>query len=115
VVLYQLLSGHLPYRGVSLVEQMVAVERGAQPLAALMPGLPPRLSEVVMALIAARPNARPESALEVARELEGLLSGSLSKAGVEPAPDPVAPGSTAERARQRVRDWSRRLRDLFRR
>jgi WD40 repeat protein len=76
-VLYLMATGAGPFLGVGHAAVVAAVlEKHPEPPAALRPGLPPQLSELIMRLLAKSPDERPASAAFVAEEL----------ARIEPAP-----------------------------
>jgi Flp pilus assembly protein TadD len=73
VILYQMISGKLPFRGEHTVELLQSVLRDdPRPLAELAPAAPAPLVALVHQLLGRRPDARPRSAEEVGRELEAI-------------------------------------------
>lgn len=73
VVLYELLSGRLPFEGASVVAMLAAVGRGTPlPLAEAAPGLSPAVCDLVMRLIAHEKSTRPVDADAVAAEFADL-------------------------------------------
>jgi serine/threonine-protein kinase len=86
VVLYQLLTGRLPYGGVNPTEFLDAVGAGAAPLGAVMGRagpLPAELEALVAALLQGAQQARPGSAVAVAaalRETQAVLEGERKEA-----------------------------------
>jgi len=73
VMLYELLSGRLPYEGSSMVAMLAAIARGNPvPLAEAAVGTPPAVCDLVMRLMAHRPEERPADARAVAAELAAL-------------------------------------------
>ncbi|MFM1904971.1 MAG: hypothetical protein RLZZ440_2871 [Planctomycetota bacterium] len=80
VMLYELLTGRLPFEGETMVAMLASIARGQpRPLSEAAPEIPPPVCEVVMRLIAHRREDRPESATIVAREL-----GRLERAFADP-------------------------------
>ena len=95
VVLYQLLTGELPYKG----SDSFAI--GMQHISAGIPRLPPALARVqplLDALMAKDPNARPASGAEVQKRIDAL--------GTITAPTEVMPATRATSSSQR---WLPRL------
>ncbi|MDX1644257.1 MAG: protein kinase [Thermoanaerobaculia bacterium] len=75
VVLYELLSGRLPYDGDSGLEVLAAVLRDeAEPLGRVAPGLPADLVTIVMTCIERDPERRYGSARALAEDLERYLA-----------------------------------------
>jgi serine/threonine-protein kinase len=73
VMLFQLLSGRLPYEGDSMGQLLARIARGeANSLGALRPDLPPALLELVSALLSKPAEARPSDGREVASVLRGI-------------------------------------------
>ena len=67
VILYEMLSGQLPYEGESLVKTLMAIARGgAEPVHTIAPNVPEAVSDLVMRLIAHDKADRPASAAVVA-------------------------------------------------
>jgi len=76
VVLYQLLSGHLPYDADEvpvLVEQIA--RHAVRPLEPIRADTPRELVDLTRRLMAAEPEARPATAALVAEEIEEIRSG----------------------------------------
>jgi hypothetical protein len=69
VVLYQTLSGLLPYRGRSWAEIQAAWQSEPDDIGVLVPDLPPELAKLTMSLIAPNRAARPHSASQVMEQL----------------------------------------------
>lgn len=73
VILYEMLSGQLPFEGESLVKTLMAIARGgATPVQAVAPDVPEQVSDLVMRLIAHDKADRPPTAAAVADALELL-------------------------------------------
>jgi len=73
VILYEMLSGRLPFEGKTAVAVLAAIARGTpKPLDAVTPGLPPALVDLTMRLIAHDPDERPADAGAVAKSLEAI-------------------------------------------
>ncbi len=78
VVLFELLTGRLPFEGGSMGELLNAVATEfPPPLVALRPDLPPPLSGLVERLLAKQPESRPGDGDALARELR-VISASLA-------------------------------------
>jgi len=75
VVMYEMLSGHLPIDGNSVSDVLVKLlQQPPSPLSALRDDVPADLEEVVMRCLAKRPSDRWRSAGELRRRLEGVGS-----------------------------------------
>ncbi len=73
VILYEMLSGRLPYEGRSFVAVLAAIARGTSiPLLDVAPEVPAIVADLVMRLIAHDPADRPADADAVATSLEAL-------------------------------------------
>jgi serine/threonine-protein kinase len=72
-VLYHLIAGRPPFEAPSLVELVLAKEKGAfAPLRRHRPGLPERVDRIVTRLLALRPEGRYASCAELLADLEQL-------------------------------------------
>jgi predicted hydrocarbon binding protein len=70
VVLYELISGRLPYDGDSTLSMLASIARGDPlPLSQVAPTVPPQVCDFVMRLMAHRPADRPASAETVVHAL----------------------------------------------
>jgi serine/threonine-protein kinase len=85
VVCFQVLTGHLPFNGTSLMELMLAHSTQPPPrMSSLDPTLPAALDEPVLHMLAKEPAGRPSSAgaaideLEAAGQRAGVVSSSLA-------------------------------------
>jgi len=76
VVLYEMVTGRLPFDGPTGAEMMAAV-RAANPTppSTLVPGLPPPLDALIQHMLARNPAERPRSAMVLAEELRRLELG----------------------------------------
>ena len=73
VILYEMLSGRLPYEGRSFVAVLAAIARGTPTaITDVAPEVPPAVADLVMRLIAHDPADRPADADVVATSLEAL-------------------------------------------
>ncbi len=78
VILYEMLSGQLPFEGESLVKTLMAIARGgAGPVRTISPDVPEAVSDLVMRLIAHDKADRPASAAAVA-DMIATLEKSLT-------------------------------------
>jgi TolB-like protein/Tfp pilus assembly protein PilF len=97
VVLWQLLTGELPYTGAD------AWSIGTQHLTADIPRLPAPLAHLqplLESLLAKTPEARAQSGTEVAARIDALLAGTVTPAGGDTAPAmPAAPRAATAKAR----------------
>jgi serine/threonine-protein kinase len=88
VVLYQALTGRVPYEAASVPELVLLRER-EPPVAprAFAPDVPAGLEATVLACLAVDPAARPASAAALARDLNaGLDPGETTRLAAVPAP-----------------------------
>jgi tetratricopeptide (TPR) repeat protein len=89
-LLYEMLTGRAPFRGLNPLDTLKRVLTEAPPsLAIVRPDLPPALGALVHELLAKEPEARPRSAADAARRL------ALIEAGLEAAhsgQEPLAAG-----------------------
>jgi len=73
VVLYEMVSGRLPFRAESLVALARAIQDSEpQPLAALCPGTPAQLERIVARMLAKNPQDRYQQATDLVTDLEML-------------------------------------------
>ncbi len=94
VVLFELLTGRLPFEAGTMGELLQAITAQAPPpLAALRPELPPALGELLARLLAKRAEDRPADGQEVARTLRGVAA-NLGPALVSPGTPAAAPAGT---------------------
>ncbi len=93
--MYQLLSGRLPFPGVTVAECIALRVTGASaPITDFRGDLSPSLVQVLEKLMARRPEDRFQTAAEAAGALQALAG---QEAGVHPAPRPM-PGPSPERS-----------------
>jgi eukaryotic-like serine/threonine-protein kinase len=101
VMLFQLLSGHLPYESGSMGQLLLQVTRSApKRLDDVCPGVPAALAELVAALLEKQPQRRPSDGMAVAaalRRIEAAWPGqfppvSRSLPGAARAGDERVPG-----------------------
>jgi WD40 repeat protein len=83
-ILYELLSGRLPYQGGSrpdaVTNQFQYLDTSPPPIEQLQPGVPPDLAAVVRKAMARDPAARYRSAHEFAEDLRNFQTGRLVSA-----------------------------------
>ncbi|MEJ8835698.1 CHASE2 domain-containing serine/threonine-protein kinase [Ramlibacter sp. AN1133] len=88
VMLYQMLTGVLPYRGDSMAELMYKIANEPAPdLLAVRRDLPPQLARVVARALAKKPEERFQDGDEFARELRAVMAAA-----------PAAPATAAAAA-----------------
>ncbi|HEY2978545.1 MAG TPA: serine/threonine-protein kinase, partial [Burkholderiaceae bacterium] len=96
VVLFELLSGRLPFEGGSIGELLTAIAiQPAPALSTVRPDLPPALSDLIAQLLAKRAADRPSDGVALARELRHIAatwSGALVSPG---APGAARAGTMA--------------------
>jgi serine/threonine-protein kinase len=73
VILYEMISGKLPFDGKSMVSILAAISRG-KPTAIdmLVPDMPQDLADLIMQLLSSERDKRPADANEVAERLESI-------------------------------------------
>lgn len=88
VVLFELLSGRLPFEAASMGDLLLSITAHEAPsLASLRPDLPPDLPNLVARLLAKRPEGRPPDGAALAQELRDI--GTTVRMAL------VSPGATA--------------------
>ena len=93
VVLYEAVSGRLPFEGRTGFEISAAIMREAPKT--LGPPVPPGLWSVIQRCLSKEPVQRYQRASEVQAALEAVLSGTvISSMGTDPSPDPNLPKTT---------------------
>lgn len=87
VMLFQMLTGVLPFRGDSMAELMFKIANEEAPdIRAVRPDLPAELARVVAKLLVKRPELRYQDGDKVAAELKAALNGDAPAARSEAAP-----------------------------
>ncbi len=97
VVLFEMLTGHVPFSGTTDMATAVQHLHAAPPdVRSLRPDVPPPLAELVRSLLAKRPEDRPSSALAVREALTSVEYGELTSAVFGPVgwPTPTADART---------------------
>ena len=90
-VLYQLVTGRMPFRAATMPELAVAIHTSAyQPIPELAPDTPPALCRLIYRLLSPNPDRRPPSAAEVADELIDIGTNLLVASGSSIVPVPVS-------------------------
>lgn len=75
IILYEMLSGHVPFQATSAPAVIVQhVTKDPTPLKKLCPDVPEPLSHVVMRALDKQPSRRQQSALDLANQLEAALT-----------------------------------------
>ncbi|MFZ3127352.1 MAG: serine/threonine-protein kinase [Rhodoferax sp.] len=100
VMLFQLLTGVLPFRGDSMGSLMYAIANDEAPDVRLMrPELPPALADVVARALSKRPEMRYATGLQFAadvrRVMEHLPGGRMPLAAAQPVATDAAPDKAA--------------------
>jgi serine/threonine-protein kinase len=98
VLLYQLVSGRLPFTSASTMEIAVMhVRASPTPLTSIVPSIHPKLSALVLRALSKWPAQRQQSAAELRDELRALLPElSTSPLAFVQAPSPQAPRTPSE-------------------
>jgi serine/threonine-protein kinase len=87
VMLFQLLTGVLPFRAVSMAELMHKIANEEAPsLHSVRPELPQRLASLVARLLGKRPEARYQDGDQLARDLRAVLSVAITDPKIQPDP-----------------------------
>lgn len=90
VMLYQMLTGVLPFRGDSMAELMYKIANEEAPdLRIPRPDLPQALAQVVARVLAKKPDLRYQDGDELAADLKAILA-AMTGAPAAPAPAPIA-------------------------
>jgi serine/threonine protein kinase/predicted negative regulator of RcsB-dependent stress response len=82
VVIYEMIAGRAPFIGETIADQIAAIlERDAEKLSNIRPGLPPNLELIVARAIAKNPDDRFQTMEALLEELRLLQSGRFSEGG----------------------------------
>jgi serine/threonine protein kinase len=93
-VLYRLCTGTMPWQGGELVATLLTMaSEPPTPILEHTPGLPPRLTDLIMSLLARKPEDRPRSAQEVVKALKALEDDPAARS--MPLPSGARPGGVA--------------------
>jgi serine/threonine-protein kinase len=91
VMLFQMLTGVLPFRGDSMAELMYKIANEPAPdIRIIRAELPPRLAQVLAVALAKKPEDRYQDGDRFAADLRALLAGDAGAAGALPAGQPAA-------------------------
>jgi len=99
VILYEMLSGQLPFGGETPMEVVLKhIKEVPPPLRSIRPAVPWRIEDLVMRALAKEPAARQSSAAELSTQLEDCLLDSEQQAAVASLPTVVGemPASTED-------------------
>jgi serine/threonine protein kinase len=80
---YEMLAGHLPFRGDLLKVVQGHIGEPPAPLGAFRPDLPPRLAQIVMRLLEKDQKLRYQQAAEVMADLSDLTGISITRVNLE--------------------------------
>lgn len=109
VVLYQMFTGTLPFKGVDTVSTLVAVAmHHPDPPAAVNPRVPLTLSDFVMKLLEKEPANRPASASKVVETLAKLERQAAPGADISSEEGAASTDSITAKRRKRKRKQKRR-------
>ena len=88
VVLYELITGHLPFRGDNEASVLNAIANNIpEPLARYKSGVPDELQRIVEKTLAKDPDYRYQSAADLASDLKRIGSGAMKSIAGKPAGD----------------------------
>ena len=77
IVIYEMLTGKLPFQPQTMVEMFLLQEQGVKiPPSQLRPDLPPEAEKILLSALAFAPEKRPASARQFGRELAAALRGN---------------------------------------
>jgi serine/threonine protein kinase/tetratricopeptide (TPR) repeat protein len=109
VLLYELLTGDLPFKGNDVSQLFAALLRGNPPSArAHNPQVPEMLNDLVMQLLSRRPHERPESAQAVEAALTVMQSDRLLTQAFGGEPPSASELSKLAESRAKARsDWDK--------
>jgi serine/threonine-protein kinase len=92
VIVYQMLAGKPPFESEAFGELlMMHMQREPQPLSSRAAGVPPRLDQLVMRMLAKAPSARPANATLLRGELQAIADELALAASGPLAQSPLAP------------------------
>ena len=94
IVMYEMLSGDLPFKAATTVEQLAAhINTPPRPIREVRPELevPERVSEVLMRCLKKEPAMRPASGQALIQELESATRRRRAVAQVKQSPEPASP------------------------
>ena len=73
VILYEMISGKLPFDGKSMVSILASISRGKPTtIDTLVPNIPQDLTDLIMQLLSSERDKRPANANEVAERLRAI-------------------------------------------
>jgi len=95
VMLFQLLTGVLPFRGDSMAELMFKIANEEAPdVRVIRPELPAELARIVAQMLHKRPELRYQDGGHVALDLRGAMLSGTSASPAQPVPAPSVVAST---------------------
>ncbi|HUE13938.1 MAG TPA: serine/threonine-protein kinase, partial [Planctomycetaceae bacterium] len=98
VILYELLTGQLPFRGSIAAVMGQIITKEPTPLSQLRPGLDPRIEAACLKMMAKNPSERFGSLSAVAAELETILRNPSAKPMPDDTCGPVGTGASTDGA-----------------
>ena len=99
VMMFQMLTGVLPFRGDSMAELMYKIANDPAPdIRTIRKELPQSLAKLVALSLSKRPEARYQSGDQLAADLRVVIAALLDKSMSEPAPKPAVQGKAGSPA-----------------
>ena len=94
IMLYEALTGALPFQGAFFAMMAARVQGTAKPPGELVPGIPADLDQLCRELLEGAPDARPDGAAIVGRLARGVAGGDVipARPAVAPTPTPTFVG-----------------------
>lgn len=95
VVLYEIITGRVPFEGKDAPEKIVAIRHGDQlPLSTYAAGVPERLEEIIAKMLAKNPNERYQTAKGLLIDLRSLCNRGKANATIERLDQPKVRSSS---------------------
>ena len=103
VMMFQMLTGVLPFRGDSMAELMYKIANDPAPdIRTVRKDLPQKLAKLVALSLSKRPEARYQSGDQFAADLRGVMAAFLDQPAVEPRPKATVPNGPSPAASEKT-------------